>query len=464
MSENKISRGIDIETEKWSDRLKLILLLTWPALAENILSSLVSIADTMMVSVLGTPAVSAVGLVTQPRFIMLSAFMALGIGTTAIIARAKGADRKEEADHALSQSIVLSVLILVVLCIVMRIFAMPLIRFIAGKGISEQSIKMAYDYLVIQIYGFPFMGLTFIMNAALRGAGNTRAAFYSNTVANLVNIFFNYCFIEGRLGFPRLEVAGASLATVIGQIAAFAMVLILLSGKKQYIHLKPKTLLKYDPRMVSRIVKIGLPAVIEQLILRVGMLIFAVIATSLGEVPYAAHIIAMNIQSLSFTTGMAFGTAATTLTGQCLGRKRKDLAEFYLKHTQRLGYIVSALVALLLFFFGGKIAGFYSITDHREQIISMVARVLMIVAVVNPWSNARFVYNSALRGAGDSRYTAITTMIGILITRPIVAAVLIYLFDLGLPGLWFGLCSDAIVCYILAKIRWHSGKWAEITV
>ena len=455
---------IDIETQSSRERLLLILMLTWPALAENVLATLVSIADTMMVSVLGTSAVSAVGLVTQPRFIMLSAFMALGIGSTAIIARCKGAGRQDEANHALSQSVVLSVMILIVLCIVMRICALPLIRFIAGNGISETAIMQAYDYLVIQIYGFPFLGLTFIINACLRGAGNTRAAFYSNTVANLVNIVLNYCLIEGHFGFPRMEVAGASLATVIGQIAAFIIALCLVLGKSQYIHLKIRSLLRIDINMLGRIVKIGIPAAIEQIILRVGMMLFTLIATSLGDIQYSSHIIAMNIQSLSFTTGMSFGTAATTITGQCLGRKRKDLAGDYIKITQRIGYIASFVISIILFVFGDNIASFYDIPENKAQVIKAVAMVLQIVAIVNPISNARFVYNSALRGAGDSRYTAFTTTAGILVTRPIIAALLVYIFDWGLVGLWIALSSDAIVCYILGKIRWHKGTWANIKV
>ena len=456
--------SIDIETTSSKERLLLIFMLTWPALAENVLATLVSIADTMMVSVLGTTAVSAVGLVTQPRFIMLSAFMALGIGSTAIIARCKGAGNRDEANHALSQSIVLSVLILAVLCTIMRIYAEPLIRFIAGKGISEEAIMYAYDYLVIQIYGFPFLGLTFIMNACLRGAGNTRAAFYSNTAANLVNVFFNYCFITGELGFPRLEVAGASLATVIGQIVAFLITLILLSGNSQYIKLKFRSLLKVDGKMIGRIVKIGIPAAVEQIIMRAGMMLFTLIATSLGDIQYSSHIIAMNIQSLSFTTGMSFGTAATTITGQCLGRKNHNLAKDYIKTIQNLGYAVSLLVSAALFFFGGSIASLYDIPTNKTEVVKAVAMVLRIVAVVNMTSNARFVYNSALRGAGDSRYTAFTTTAGILVTRPIVASLLVYVFDLGLSGLWIALSSDAIVCYILAKIRWHKEKWAYIKV
>ena len=470
---NHGKRQIDIETQNLRDRDKLILSLTWPALAENILATLVSMADTIMVGALGAKAISAVGLVTQPRFIMLSAFMALGIGTTALVARAKGRGDQDEANQALKQSLVMSVGILIIVCTAMFIWMRPLIGFIAGKNIDPESINMACDYFRIQIYGFPFLGLTFMMNAALRGAGNTRAAFYSNTAANIVNVILNYLLIyETRtvnwfgasftMWGAGLGVAGASLATVIGQFVAFVFCLYLLLNGKQYVSLRGGGSFIPDFSMIRRIAKVGMPAMIEQLIMRVGMMLFTLITTSLGDIPYATHIIAMNIQSMSFTTGMAFGTAATTLTGQSLGRRNPDLAKWYVKRTLLFNLFVSVFVALILFFFGGSLASLYN--NEEAQIIALAAVVLRIIAVANPMSNSRFIYNSALRGAGDATFTAISTFVGIVFVRPLVAVLLVYVFHIGLVGVWIALVSDALICYALAIWRWRSEKWASIVV
>ena len=472
-SKRPSGQQIDIETEHLQDRSRLILALTWPALAENILSTLVSMADTIMVGALGAKAIAAVGLVTQPRFIMLSAFMALGVGTTALVARAKGKGDQPEATHALKQSLVLSVGILAIICTAMFIWMRPLIGFIAGKNIDAESIEMACDYFRLQIYGFPCLGLTFMMNAALRGAGNTRAAFYSNTAANIVNVILNYLLIYEtrdvtwfghtfRMFGAGMGVTGASLATVIGQSVAFLFALYLLLNGKQYVCLRHSGSFRPDFSMIRRIGRIGMPAMIEQLIMRVGMMLFTLITTSLGDTPYATHIIAMNIQSMSFTTGMSFGTAATTLTGQCLGRKRPDLAKWYVRRTLHFNLAVSLLVAAVLFFFGGDLARLYN--KEEAEIIAMAAMVLKIIAVANPMSNSRFIYNSALRGAGDARFTAISTFLGIVLIRPAVAGLLVYVFNYGLLGVWIALVSDALICYILAIWRWRSEKWASIVV
>ena len=321
---------------------------------------------------------------------------------------------------------------------------------------------MGVDYFRIQIYGFPVLCLTFIINAALRGAGNTKAAFYSNAASNIVNVILNYCLITGQLGFPALGVEGASIATVVGQCVAFVFCLTLITRGKQYVCLRPRNLqLRFDKKICKSIARIGLPAMLEQVIMRAGMLLFTVIVTSLGDTSYSTHIIAMNIQQLSFTTGMSFGTAATTLTGQCLGRRKPELAKAYVRETQRMGYLVSFVVAAILFFFGGAAARMY--TDD-PIIIAMAGGVLQIVALSNPLSNARFVYNSALRGAGDSKYTARITFVGILLTRPLVAILTVYVFHLDLTGVWLALVSDALVCYFLARHRWFTDKWAAIKV
>lgn len=454
-------KQIDIEVESDSQRRKLIVALTWPALAENFLTSIMSMFDMMMVGGLGAYAISAVGIVTQPKFIMMAAFMAMSVGTTALVARCKGARDPEGANLALEQTMVITLAITVVLCIAMIFLAEPLIRWIAGNELSEQTIKEGITYFMIQIYGFPTLAFTFAINAALRGAGNTRASFYNNTVANIVNVSFNYCLIGGNFGFPRLEVAGASIATVIGQFVGLLMALYVVARGKQYIKLSFKKRWKIDLSMIKRIVNIGFPALIEQVIMRVGMLWFTIIVTALGDIPYAAHMVAMNLQQLSFTTGMAFGTASTTLVGQCLGRKRSDLARVYVKMTQYLGLIVSVIIAVLLFFCGHLLAGMYT---SDMVIIVLAANMLKIIAVSNPVSNARFVYVSALRGAGDARYMAVITFVGVLLIRPLMSLLLINVFHMGLAGVWIALVSDSMICFLLAMMRYRAGKWEFIKV
>ncbi|MDR3084751.1 MAG: MATE family efflux transporter [Christensenellaceae bacterium] len=455
-------RSFDIEVESTAKRRSLIIGLTWPALAENILASLVSIVDNIMVAGLGSYAINAVGLVVQPRFIMMAAFMALGVGSTALVARFRGARDPKSANAVLNQSMLITLAFTAVLCVVMLLFGESILRFLSTGSLSEKTLEEAWAYFKIQIYGFPTLSLTFAINASLRGAGNTRASFYSNTAANLVNVFFNYCMIGGNLGFPAWGVTGASVATVIGQTVALGMAAYFVARGKNFVFFDFKTLFHIDWSMIKRILNIGLPALVEQVIMRAGMLLFVMIVTSLGDAAYTAHMVAMNIQQLSFTTGMAFGTAATTLVGQCLGRNRPDLAKIYVRMTQRMGLVVSVLVALLLFFGGRPIVGLYT---NEAGIIALSVLMLQIIAVANPISNARFIYISALRGAGDSRFAAVITFVGVLLVRPLISAALVfYPLQIGLAGVWIALVSDGIICYILSLMRYRKGDWQNIRV
>ena len=454
-------RQIDIEVESVSQKRKLIIGLSWPALAENLLSSFMSMADMIMVGGLGAYALSAVGLVTQPRFIMMAAFMAMNVGSTALVAQCKGARNPDEANKALNQALILSILMTVAVCLIMAATAEPLIRLVAGAEISERIILEGLTYYRIQIIGFPSISLTFTINAALRGAGNTRATFYNNTVANIVNVILNYCLINGRFGFPRMEVAGASLATVLGQCVGLIMALIVVAGGRQYIRLDFRKRWKIDFSMMRRIINIGIPSFIEQLLMRVGSLWFTTIVTSLGDISYAAHMVTMNIQQLSFTTGMAFGTAATTLVGQCIGRKRIDLGKVYVRMTQNMGFIVSFAIAIFMFTCGKFLSRMYS---DDLVIISLASDMLKIIAVVNPIMNARFIYASALRGAGDAKSIAIVTFLGVLLVRPIVAILLVNVAGIGLTGVWIALSSDFVISCIAIWIRYRKGKWALIEI
>ena len=457
-------RQIDIETVSNKKRLRLIIDLTWPALAENLLASLVSIVDMIMVSSMGAYAINAVGLITQPRFVLLAAFMALNIGSTAMVARFKGAREQENACIVLGQSLILTFVLTIVLCVTMTFAGEPLVRMLAGSEISEQTILAAMQYFWIMVYGFPTLSFTFCINSILRGVGNTRTSFYTNATANLVNVFFNYCMIGGNLGFPAWGVAGASLATIIGQATGLIIAIYVIGRGKEYVYFSVRLVKKIDFNMIKRILRIGFPAFVEQVIMRTGMMLFTVIVTSLGDNAYASHMVAMNVQNLSFTTGMAFGTAATTLVGQCLGRVRADLAKLYVKMTQNIGFIVSCIVAVAMFAGAEWITSLYS--DDAE-IIRLAALMLRIIAIVNPISNSRFVYISALRGAGDSRFAAYVTFVGVLLIRPAISYALITAalpFQLGLMGVWIGLSSDSVICFVLSRLRYAGGKWTSIRV
>ena len=384
--------------------------------------------------------------------------MAMNVGATALIARAKGAGDQERANRVL-QAILLTAIFSAIAAVFGYLNSETMIKFMGAA--DEQTLAGGTIYLKIQMAGLVFFALTSTFTAALRGVGNSRIAMTYNLISNVVNVVFNYCLIYGKFGFPRWEVAGASLATAIGQTAAFVMALIVVLRGRHYVHLQLRAGFKPDFKLIKSIVNIGFPAMIEQLLMRAGAIMYVKTVASLGTVAYATHQIGMNIQALSFMNGQAFAVSATSLVGQSLGKKRPDMAQAYARRTRLLGMMVSIFLGITFFFFGRRIVSWYT---KDTEVIAMGAQILKLVALIQPFQSSQFILAGALRGAGDTRAIAVIIFITVLLVRPSLAVININVFHWGLMGAWLALVTDQILRSTLVLLRYNSGKWKSIRV
>ena len=202
-----------------SQLMRDIVIIAWPSLLELVLTQLTSMADQIMVGRLpgeqGVMALAAVGLAAQPKFLLMTMIIALNVGVTAMVARFRGQQDRGRASEVFRQSLVLSILLSVVFMVIGLLSSEWLIRFMSGSGaITEETLHQGVQYLDIQLYGFIPLCIGFTVTAALRGIGESRIPLIYNTIANVVNLFFNYVMIYGKLGCPALGVVGASWATV----------------------------------------------------------------------------------------------------------------------------------------------------------------------------------------------------------------------------------------------------------
>ena len=177
------------------------LRIAWPSILESFLVALVGLIDTVMVSSLGSYAIAAVGLTTQPKFICLAIFISLNVAVSAIVARRKGEDDRESANSVLMQALIITVALTVVISILAIVFAEPILRL---AGTADDTHEPAVAYFRIITGGMIFNVISLVINAAQRGAGNTKIAMRTNMVSNGVNIVFNYLLIGGNFGFPKL--------------------------------------------------------------------------------------------------------------------------------------------------------------------------------------------------------------------------------------------------------------------
>jgi putative MATE family efflux protein len=438
---------------------KDIAKIAWPSFLELTLTQLTSMVDMMMVGQLGPWAITAVGLTAQPKFLMMTMFMAMNVGATALVARYRGSGEPNKANKVLRQALLLTFVLSLASSIIGYIYAEPMIRFMGAS--DAQSLAGGTVYLRIQMVGFVFMALTSTITATLRGVGNSRTPMVYNLFSNVVNVVFNYLFIYGHLGFPRMEVAGASLATIIGQFVAFVYALIVICRGDNFLTLRFKEGFKPHWETMKNIFNIGIPAMVEQLVMRTGMIIYAKTVASLGTVAFATHQVCLNIQAMSFMTGQSFAVSATSLVGQSLGKKRPDMAQAYSIRTRRIGMTFSIFLGLVFFFFGKPIASLYT---NDIAVIEQGAKILKFVAFVQPFQSSQFILAGALRGAGDTRATAIISLVTVLLLRPGLALFAINVLGWGLEGAWIALVSDQLLRSLLVLLRYNSGKWKTIRV
>ncbi len=476
-SSEGMSRKLNIKGEipDTPSLYKGFLKMAWPAMIESMLMSLVNMVDTMMVSGCGTAAVSAVGLTTQPRMIFYSVFFALNIAVTAIVSRRKGQDDKEGANACLMQSLGLVALLAVVLCGFAVLNADFLIKL---SGANEDTLADATVYFQITMIGLIFTSFGMIINGAQRGSGNTKLSMRTNVVANVTNVVFNALLINGVvLGgvtiFPELGVKGAAIATLIGNIASFVMSLSSLFVKGKFLSFSFTGMLKWKLPLLKTIGKVALGAGTEQIFMRVGFLLYSIIVANLGTAEFATHTICMSIITLSFAGGDGLSVAASALIGQNLGKQRDDLAALYAKAGQRVGLLVSAVLMLLFTFGGGFILELFANPDdvNYSYVMDVGRNLTYIIAIVSPGQISQVIYNGALRGAGDTKFVAVTSAISIGIFRPLVAFLLCnpngmipFITGIGIYGAWVSLLVDQYMRLGFSAWRFASGKWAKINI
>lgn len=458
LTAGKISRTLP-QGIAGSEVYRDILHIALPASVELVLSSLVSMIDLIMVGNLGTWAITAVGLTTQPKFLLMTMVMAMNVGATALVAQSRGAADRALAQKYARQAILMNLILSILLSVIGFLTARPLIRFMGAE--DTKILNAGTAYLKIQMAGFLFFALTSTITALLRGIGNSKTAMYYNTAANLVNIVLNYLLIHGRLGFPRLEVAGASLATAVSQFVACVLAVIAISRRDCYLHISIHDDFRPGRREIAEIAAIGLPAALEQFMMRIGSTIFSRAVASLGTLEFAAHQVCMNIQSLTMMNGQVFSISATSLMGQSLGKKRPDMAHAYTVRCKRCGMTVAMTLGILFVLFGRRLSGLYT---NDRVCIDLCVQILWIVAFIQPFQSSQFIVAGALRGAGDTGFVAKLTFFTVMLLRPGLALLAINRFSLGLPGAWLAITTDQILRSILIAWRYRSGKWKQAAV
>lgn len=438
--------------------LKSILNLAIPSMIEMLLTTLVSIADTIMIGkYLEAAGISAMSLANQIIFPIIFIFSAFNAGTTAIVARHIGAKEYDEANESAGQSLILNIMVGITLVVFMVIFHAKFIRLFPAK---DNVLNLGIDYLRIVLYSQLFMLISFSISSALRGAGDTKTPMYVNGAVNLLNILGNWLLIYGIWIFPKMGIAGAALSTTLSRaLGALFMLIITFKGNKK-IKLRIHDL-KLKMSKVKRIARIGWSAAIEQLFMQTSFIAINFIVVTLGEVSHAILNMVIRIESISFMPAFGISIAASTLVGQNLGAKDEEMSVKSGNLAALLGALMGLFLGMLIFMFPKELISLFvnDANTIREGIVPIR------FAAVQQWAIAlMLIYSGALRGAGDTKivmYISIFRVWGMFVP-------LTYLFvkfsNLGIDGVFIASNIVFFIVAILFYYRFNSRKWINIEV
>ncbi len=247
-------------------------------------------------------------------------FLAVSVGLGAVVSRHVGAGNTKIAEHNAKQAMIIVTILGGVLGFVNILFAGQILGFL---GAEKAVLQYAIPYYRIVVGPVFLIGATYALSSTLRAAGDTKSPMKAAAISNIVNIILDYVLIFGILGIPGMGIIGAAIATTISRIVHLIVLVRVLGGYKSPLHINFKLNWYIDKPTIWTLLKVGIPASVEKLIMRSGQLVYGGMIISIGTSAYVAHNIAGTIESFSYLPGMGFGVAASTLVGQSLGANSK---------------------------------------------------------------------------------------------------------------------------------------------
>jgi len=372
-----------------------------------------------------------------------------------VTARMIGAKDMKGANRVVSQSVLIAFGCGLLSSFLLVTFAEPAMVLMGATG---ESLAQGVLYLRIICIVFPVSSMIFVGGACLRGAGDTRTPLLVMGVVNVFNIVVAWVLVEGIGPFPALGVEGAAYGSALARFLGGLIVFVLLLKGRSGLRLRWRGL---DREVMWRILRIGLPASLDQLIFRIGSLVWIRIVASLGTVAFAAHQIVLNGESISFMPGWGFAVAATTLVGQGLGARDHERAEKDALVAFYFSAVFMSLMGIVFFLFAAQIVGLF--TDDAD-IIAMGTLPLRLIGLVQPFLAAMMVFSGSLRGAGDTLTPMLVNGASVWLLRIPLSLLVVEWLGWGLTGVWMVMALDLTVRGIVLFWQFRVGRWKTIEV
>ncbi|MHC1720194.1 MAG: MATE family efflux transporter [Clostridiaceae bacterium] len=434
-----------LETIK--DSLKLAL----PAVGEMVLYMMIWVFDTMMVGKYGgSLAVSTVGLSSEIMYTVVNIFIMYGvsIGIASLVARSIGSDQTSHAEEYATLGLAFGFFLSLALFLFLFFFSRDILLL---AGAENEVVQQGSMFIRIASIGMFFYMLMSILNAMLRGYGDTRTPLLASVLVNIINLGLDWILIFGHYGFPELGIKGAAIATCTAQTIGFIFIVFYVC-KISRIKPRIKYLLNFNFTKLKMFLRLSLPSTLQEASIDLARLFGAFIVMHLGTLSFAANQITITVESVSFMPGWGFAIAATTLVGMKVGEKNIDKAKEYAYTCTVLGVIVMTFCAVLFVLFPNFFISLF-IDSKETQVIYLGALCLMIAAVEQPFLAVSMILGGALKGCGDTKTPFIVSLISCWGIRIPLMVYLIYILKMSVIYVWwitaFQWFFEAVVLLIL---------------
>ncbi len=443
---------------------KSIFKIAIPAVIEQVLLMVVGVVSLAFVGHINNEAVTAVGFINSLFAFIQVFFIALSTGCTVIIARLIGEGDVKSAKLAIKQSVIIGFILSCIMTVCLILFARPVLNLFFG-GAEELVLDMSTRYFKITLITLPLMFVNIIISGSLRGAGDTKTPMFIANIVNVLNIILSYVLIYGisigDFSIEKMGLTGAAIAVSISRGLGGILSLFVVLNKKVLLSFSLIDRFIIDISLLKRILKVGIPASIEQLIMQGGFLILQVIISKMGTNSSAVYQIVISINSMCFAPIFGFGISAVTMVSQSLGAKRIDLAKKSAWLTVNICTLLAIALSALLFIFAGQLIKIYT---KDIAIISIGVSAIRLYSFSQPFVAIVNVISNALRGAGDIAYVMLTSFVGIWCMRLLITYLLHYFFKLGVNSACIAIFIDYFIRSIMYIIRFRKGRWANITI
>ena len=435
---------------------RLICSLLIPVVLEQLLNSIMGTADTMMVSNVGSPAISAVSLVDSINVLVIQAFSALAAGGAIVCAQYIGQKNKEKANKSARQVLFIITAISVAVSLICLVFQKPLLRLIFGS-VEPAVMSASETYFFYTALSFPFIAAYDSAASIFRAQDNTKGPMIISMISNVMNIAGNAVMIW----VFHMGVAGAALSTLISRIFCAVVVIIQLRKEREGQEIVVRDYFKIRPdwSMIRRILGLGIPSGVENSMFQLGKLAIQSTVSTLGTAAIAAQAMTNILENLNGIAAIGVGVGLMTIVGQCLGAGRKDEAVYYIKKLCVIAEVIIIISCLGVFALTKPIT---ILGGMEKESADMCFHMVMWITIVKPlvWIMA-FIPGYGLRAAGDVKFSMIVSCCTMWACRFCLCVFLIRVMGFGPMGVWIGMFADWTLRGIIFTWRFHSRKWLQ---